>query len=151
MLLTGVLCVVAPRSPLQLIVAMCVCLCYTVLVLHLLPYVTNTSDRLSVICAMSLTLTLAIGLLQMAEFPSEGGASKKLIEGDEIDSILMCASTVPIVVFAHNLVLHACGGKFRRSRSIVLTEVLPLQQDKGKLDDTRNWGSSAPKQEQEHD
>lgn len=137
---------IAPRSPLQLIVALFVCLCYTILVTHQLPFVTNSSDRLSVVCVVSLTLTLSIGLLQMAEFSSLGDDKKLFAASEVLDFVLMGVSTLPIIVFAYNFVLHACGGKFRRSRRTVLVDVLPEDQSKSAVRDKWNLGSSEQKE-----
>merc|ERR1711871_175962 len=144
MFLTGVLCVIAPRSPSQLIVALCICLCYTILILHQTPFVTKSSDRLAVVCAMSLTLTLAIGMLQMATFP-KSSTEKLFKDTNDLDLALICVSIVPIIVFASNLILHGCHGKFRKSSSTTMTEVLPLDQTSKVLEGARKWDVSAPK------
>lgn len=145
MLLTGVLCLISPGTPLQLIVALCTCLCYAILILHQAPFVTRTADCLSTVCTMALAVTLAVGLLHIAKFRDSGGKEhEELLK--EPDFILMVVNVLPIAVYVVNLVLHAYGGKFPRCRKsgqrelmVSTTSVTPVSQTVEEVNATGFW------------
>ena len=63
-ILVGVLSVVAPHTPLQLFLALLICIAYMLLVLKAAPYITQNLDTLSFLCSLSLSSTMLIGALK---------------------------------------------------------------------------------------
>jgi hypothetical protein len=66
-LLTGAMCAIAPGSPVQLLVALFVCLSYLLLILHATPYRGNLEDRLAFLTALILTLSLLFGFTNIMD------------------------------------------------------------------------------------
>merc|ERR1711968_196789 len=63
MVLTGVLCVVAAGSALQVVVALCVCLVYAMFLLRQSPYFVDTADLLALATSMTLSATIFIAFI----------------------------------------------------------------------------------------
>jgi hypothetical protein len=62
--LTGVLTVIAPGSPIQLLVALIVCFGFLVAISHLAPYTGDDADVLSFLCTISLCFTILDGFFE---------------------------------------------------------------------------------------
>jgi hypothetical protein len=60
-MLTGAMCAIAPGSPLQLLVAVFVCMAYLLLVLHANPFKGSLEDRLAFLTSLCLTISLILG------------------------------------------------------------------------------------------
>ena len=60
--LTGAMVAIAPGSPIQLLVALLVCMFYLLLVLHAEPYKGDIEDRLAFLTSLSLSISLLLGL-----------------------------------------------------------------------------------------
>ena len=57
-MLTGAMCAIAPGSPVQLLVAMLVCLAYLVAIVFAGPYKGRMEDQLAFLTSLVLTLSL---------------------------------------------------------------------------------------------
>ena len=60
-MLTGAMVAIAPGSPLQLLIAMFVCLAYLCLIVHAEPYKGTLEDHLAFTVSLCLTISLALG------------------------------------------------------------------------------------------
>jgi hypothetical protein len=60
-MLTGAMCAIAPGSPLQLLVAVFVCMAYLLLVLHAHPFKGSLEDHLAFLTSLCLTTSLLLG------------------------------------------------------------------------------------------
>ena len=61
-LLTGAMCAIAPGSPVQLLVALFICIAYLLLILYAGPYRGNLEDTLAFLTSLCLTFSLLFGL-----------------------------------------------------------------------------------------
>ena len=68
MLMAGALSVIAPRSPLQLLIGLLVCTSYMMVVLKTAPYIDGGLDTLSFLSSLALTGTLLGGLIKSLDF-----------------------------------------------------------------------------------
>ena len=68
MLMAGALSVIAPRSPLQLLIGLLVCASYMMVVLKTAPYIDGGLDTLSFLSSLALTGTLLGGLIKSLDF-----------------------------------------------------------------------------------
>lgn len=64
--LTGVLTVIAPGQPVQLLIALIVCFTYLIVISHLAPYAGDDSDRLNFLCTITLCLTILEGFFEVS-------------------------------------------------------------------------------------
>ncbi len=69
-MLTGAMCAIAPGSPLQLLIAMFVCMTYLLLVLHAGPFKGIIEDRLAFLVSLCLTVSLCLGFALITDNPA---------------------------------------------------------------------------------
>jgi len=77
MMLTGAMVLIAPGSPLQLLVAIFIILFYLLLILKIAPFVDEADDWLSFLCSFQMLVTLLAGFALLTDtkenktFPSQ--------------------------------------------------------------------------------
>jgi hypothetical protein len=69
-MLTGAMVAIAPGSPLQLLIAMFVCLAYLLLVVHAAPFKGRLEDHLAFVVSLCLTVSLALGFALITDDPA---------------------------------------------------------------------------------
>ena len=129
--ITGVLCVVAQGSPLQVILALLVCLVNAMFLLRWSPYESDLADTLSIVCASVLALTILGGYVAMANETKE----MFTMEPRTMDIALVVLNISPFVVFLSNLVRlviqqqkNKKNGQRHRQKSFFATKVLPKKE-----------------------
>jgi len=96
--ITGVLCIVAQGSAFQVILALVFCMINANLLLRFAPYDSETSDTLSIICAVCLTMTVLGGFVLMANETME------TVNPVFMDYGLIALNVVPLVLFVVHVV-----------------------------------------------
>ena len=133
MLMAGALSVIAPRSPLQLLIGLLVCTSYMMVVLKTAPYIDGGLDTLSFLSSLALTGTLLGGLIKSLEFD-------KHVKGfdDGLGLFLILINVIPLgYAVVNDLQLFVrkwtkkSGGEKRRQQQVVkgkdLTKVRPVE------------------------
>ena len=133
MLMAGALSVIAPRSPLQLLIGLLVCTSYMMVVLKTAPYIDGGLDMLSFLSSLALTGTLLGGLIKSLEFD-------KHVDGfdDGLGLFLILINVIPLgYAVVNDLQLFVrkwtkkSGGEKRRQQQVVqgkdLTKVRPVE------------------------
>ncbi len=108
LILTGVLCVVAPGSPFQILVAFGVCTINFMVLLREAPYQEETADRLAVAAAMSLAVTLLAGFVAIAN------QNMDIVQPRNLDLFLVVVNLVPFAVLILNLVARVLRKKTKK-------------------------------------
>ena len=133
MIMTGAMCVIAPGSSLQMLVAVLVTLIYMLLVLKTAPYEEDSEDYTSFVACLTLTLTTVGGLLLIMD-----NMSTPTYQSQILGALLIAMSVCCIAVEIGIVVLIDCGaykkmcgrregGKLVTERkSGNRTEVLPI-------------------------
>lgn len=125
LLLTGVFCIFVPEHPLQIVIAMLLCIIYSMSLLRAAPFVVDSSDVLAISCCMCLSLTAFLGFLILADvrFGDEPAISVKTL-----DWMLVSVNLVPITIFGFNTSMHIKKGKCSRSNrgDSDTTQVVPV-------------------------
>ena len=103
MLMTGAMCVIAPGSSLQLLVAVLVTLIYMLLVLKTAPYEEDSEDHTSFVACLTLTLTTVGGLLLITDIGKTPTYESTLLGGLLVGMAISC-----IVVEIGIVVLFDC-------------------------------------------
>ena len=118
--ITGVLCIVAQGSAFQVILALVFCMINANLLLRFAPYDSETSDTLSIICAVCLTMTVLGGFVLMAN------ETMKTVNPVYMDYGLIALNVVPLVLFVVHVVrlIKTHGRKKRKNSSGVA--VVPI-------------------------
>ena len=75
-MLTGAMVAIAPGSPLQLLIAMFVCLAYLLLVVHASPFKGRLEDRLAFLVSLCLTVSLALGFALITDDPARPSSTR---------------------------------------------------------------------------
>ena len=104
MIMTGAMCVIAPGSSLQLLVAVLVTLIYMLLVLKTAPYDEDSEDYTSFIACLTLTLTTVGGLLLITD-----NLSTPTYESQLLGAVLIAMSVCCIAAEIGIVVLIDCG------------------------------------------
>jgi hypothetical protein len=92
-LLTGAMCTIAPGTPLQLLVAVFVCLCYLLAIVYASPFKGKLEDYLATITSLCLLVSLILGLtIIMDDDPLD-----KNFDINTLGLILVALNTVPLV------------------------------------------------------
>ena len=133
MLMAGALSVIAPRSPLQLLIGLLVCTSYMMVVLKTAPYIDGGLDMLSFLSSLALTGTLLGGLIKSLDFDQH-------VEGFDsgIGLFLIAINVIPLgYAVVNDLQLFVrkwtkkSGGEKRRQQQVVqgkdLTKVRPVE------------------------
>ena len=102
--MTGAMCVIAPGSSLQLLVAVLVTLMYMLLVLKTAPYEEDSEDYTSFVACLTLTLTTVGGLLLITDIGKTPTYESTLLGGLLVGMAVSC-----IVVEIGIVVLFDCG------------------------------------------
>ena len=105
LVLTGILCVVAPGTPFQIIVAFGVCTVNFMVLLREAPYQEDTADRLAITAAMSLAVTLLAGFVAIANQHMD------IVQPRNLDWFLVVLNMFPFAVLLVNLVERGMRGK----------------------------------------
>jgi hypothetical protein len=71
MFLTGAMVAIAPGSPIQLLVALVMCLAYLLLVTHAGPYKGDLEDKLAFLTSLCLAISLLLGLTLIMDTPDD--------------------------------------------------------------------------------
>lgn len=135
-LLTGVLTIIAPGSPLQLLAALLICTAYLLSVFKFDPYIGRTSDKLASLTSGSLFATYLIGFYEStAKYYKESsgsttGDSETAIRLDILGPVLIAINTAPLVYFVvSNLWYAAVVAPAENKKSkIQLSSVIPVTQ-----------------------
>ena len=135
MLMAGALSVIAPRSPLQLLIGLLVCTSYMMVVLKTAPYIDGGLDTLSFLSSLALTGTLLGGLIKSLDFGQH-------VKGFDFDGglglFLIAINVIPLgyaVVNDLQMLVRTwtkkSGGKKMRPQQVVkdkdLTKVRPVE------------------------
>jgi hypothetical protein len=104
-LLTGAMVAIAPGSPLQLLIATCVCLAYLLLVLHAAPYKGDLEDRLAFLVSLCLTISLLFGFALITDDPDN-----TTFDPIMMGALLVVINVLPFVVLLHSAVMIARFG-----------------------------------------
>ena len=116
-LLTGVLTVIAPGTPLQLLAALLICTVYLLSVFKFAPFIGNHTDVIAFLTSGSLCVTYLIGFYEstakhfMKLGRENAGASsdvssKAAIPEVLLGTVLILVNVVPLVFFAFSNVWH---------------------------------------------
>lgn len=134
--LAGALCIIAPRSPLQLFIGLLICATFFTIVVRVSPYVEDSHDLLSCATYLSLTLTMLVGALKSVHEDAVvvsrdgGGNGWYNLDPGTLGSILIAINCVPIVFVIVDVVRWAvCLGKGRKkedTRVSVTTKKTPV-------------------------
>ena len=153
MLMAGALSVIAPRSPLQLLIGLLVCTSYMMVVLKTAPYIDGGLDMLSFLSSLALTGTLLGGLIKSLDF---GHHVKGFDDG--LGLFLIAINVIPLgyaVVNDLQMLVRTwtkkSGGKKMRPQQVVkdkdLTKVRPVTVDEPNQTENenndsalKNWG-----------
>ena len=135
--ITGVLCIVAQGSPLQVILALMLCMINANLLNRFAPYDSSSADTLSIACALCLTMTILGGYVLMAN------ETMKTVDPRFMDYGLIALNVVPFVLFVVNVVRlkvnHGVGAGKVKVKVVSSTAVVPINE----LDmnsEVRQWG-----------
>ena len=120
-MLTGVLCIVASGTQFQVVIAFAVCTVNAMLLLREAPYVIDSVDQLSITCAMSLSITLFVAFMAMAD----EGAENSIADPGTLDAFMVGVNTVPVVLLVVNVVRFAFRSGSRREKG--RTKIKPQQ------------------------
>merc|ERR1711968_125477 len=93
-MLTGAMCAIAPGSPVQLLVAMLVCLAYLVAIVFAGPYKGRMEDQLAFLTSLVLTLSLMLGFALITDHPSP---EAKVFDVSTMGSVLIAINVLPFV------------------------------------------------------
>ena len=112
--LTGVLTVIAPGTPLQLLSALLICTAYLLSVFKFAPFVGDHADIIASLASGSLCITYLIGFyesavkhtLKEADGDGHAGASEAAISEDVLGALLIAVNVVPLVFFVFSNVWH---------------------------------------------
>ena len=104
MIMTGAMCVIAPGSSLQLLVAVLVTLIYMLLVLKTAPYNEDSEDYTSFIACLTLTLTTVGGFALITD-----NLSTPTYESQLLGAVLIAMSVCCIAAEIGIVVLIDCG------------------------------------------
>ena len=133
MLMAGALSVIAPRSPLQLLIGLLVCTSYMMVVLKTAPYIDGGLDTLSFLSSLALTGTLLGGLIKSLDFGRhvegfDGGLGLFLIAINVIPLGYAVVNDLQMLVRTST---KKSGGKKMRPQQVVkdkdLTKVRPVE------------------------
>ena len=102
--MTGAMCVIAPGSSLQLLVAVLVTLIYMLLVLKTAPYEEDSEDYTSFVACLTLTLTTVGGFALITD-----NLSTPTYESQVLGALLIAMSVCCIAVEIGIVVLIDCG------------------------------------------
>ena len=164
MMLTGAMVLIAPGSPVQLLVAIFVVLIFLLLVLKVAPFVDNTDDWLSFLCSFQMLVTLLSGFAMLTD-NKEG---EKKFPSNSMGPILIVMNSMAFVALAISilLLLPKCrqkvnGGnsdesKESKQKNNNKTAVVPIENDNNNNNDQtrkkftaeeddalKNWGVSS--------
>ena len=133
MLMAGALSVIAPRSPLQLLIGLLVCTSYMMVVLKTAPYIDGGLDMLSFLSSLALTGTMLGGLIKSLDFDQH-------VEGfdSSLGLFLIAINVIPLgYAVVNDLQLFVrkwtkkSGGEKRRQQQVGkgkdLTKVRPVE------------------------
>ena len=132
--ITGVLCIVAQGSPLQVILALMLCMINANLLNRFAPYDSSSADTLSIACAVCLTMTILGGYVLMAN------ETMKSVNPEVLNYGLIGLNTVPLVLFVVNVVrlklTHVAESK---GKVVSSTAVVPMN-ELNMNSEVRQWG-----------
>ncbi len=94
-MLTGAMCAIAPGSPVQLLVAMLVCLAYLVAIVFAGPYKGRLEDQIAFLTSLALTLSLILGFALITDADTPGETA--VFDVDTIGWILIGINVLPFV------------------------------------------------------
>ena len=128
------LCIVAQGSPLQVILALLLCMINSTLLNRFAPYDSSTADTLSIVCALCLTMTILGGYVLMAN------ETMDTVDPRFMDYGLIALNVVPFVLFVVNVVrlklTHVAESK---GKVVSSTAVVPMKKMEKNLE-VRQWG-----------
>jgi hypothetical protein len=130
MAMTGALSIIAPGTPLQMVLAILVSLAFVLLVLKLAPFESNMDDHVSFVSSLSLVLATFGGLLLIMD-----NGAKKYFEPDTIGTLIIVMTCCVFVFQLVNILLvkaaSSCGrkdGKTKEERAqYPPSAVVPVQ------------------------
>ena len=131
MIMTGAMCVIAPGSSLQLLVAVLVTLIYMLMVLKTAPYEEDSEDYTSFVACLTLTLTTIGGLLLIMDNLSTPTYQSQVLGALLIAMSVCCiAAEIGIVVLidcgAYEKICGRRGGRKQEVSGGNRTQVLPV-------------------------
>ena len=99
-ILTSILAIVFPRSPVQLFLALLVSMSYMALVLRAGPYIGDHEDILSFLASTSLSMTMLAGMTKITDTEARKTASADgLISENALGTLLIVINLAPLVYF----------------------------------------------------
>jgi hypothetical protein len=154
MAMTGALSIVAPGSPLQMVLAILTSLTFVLLVLKLAPFESNMDDHVSFVSSLALVLATFGGLLLVMD------TERKFFHPDTIGTVIIVMTCGVLVFQLGNIVIIkakvSCGRKGRRGKagskgasgdgssavsSPRSTTVAPAGTSDGAQLDLKSWGN----------
>ena len=132
-MMTGAMCVVAPGSSVQLLLAVLIMLIYTMTILKTAPYEEDTEDWSSFIACSALTLTTIGGFALIMDDPNAPTYETILLSHLLIGINSVCFATDVLIVIMFDCELYeVCARKVGRNKTTVLennerTKVSPAQ------------------------
>ena len=130
--ITGVLCILAPGTPFQVMCAVILCLINMMCLLRWSPYESYQADILSMVCASCLALTVLGGYVALAN------ETMFTVTPKNLDIGLVVLNSLPLPLFLWNIILLIKDHKkttkelpqTRKSKSIEMTtKVQPVNSD----------------------
>ena len=97
-MLAGAMCAIAPGSPVQLLVALFVCLAYLLLVTHAKPFKGLLEDHLAFLVSLCLTVSLCFGFALITDVTDE-----PVFNLHSVGIALICTNVLPFLyaIFCH--------------------------------------------------
>ena len=127
MMLTGAMVLIAPGSPLQLLVAIFIILFYLLLILKIAPFVDEADDWLSFLCSFQMLVTLLTGFALLTDtkenktFPSQS-MGPMLIALNSLAFFALVASIALLMPGCRDRVNRTGGG----NNDATAVKVMPL-------------------------
>ena len=104
-MLTGAMCAIAPGSPVQLLVAVFVCMVYLLLVFHANPYKGLPEDRLAFLTSLCLTTSLILGFALITD-----DRHAPVFDVNVVGVLLILINILPFPYFAYVVSRIVCFG-----------------------------------------
>jgi len=140
MIMTGAMCIVAPGSSIQLLVAVLIQMFYMLLVLKVAPYENASEDYTSIVASLCLTMTMIGGFALITDNPSNQTYQTNLLGIVLIGQNIFCITIDILIViwfdcgckekFGNNTNIELLNNKSTTSSSTKkknTTQVLPIQ------------------------
>jgi CRP-like cAMP-binding protein len=132
-MLAGALTVIAPHSPLQLVIGLIICQAFLLLLMRLTPYRKDGHDVMAIFAYLSLTLTMLIGSLKStheyqgnSDTDQIGQRSWANLDNATLGSILICINILPFACLVGSTIKwRKCLGTADPGKA---TEIIPVQQ-----------------------